>query len=105
MNSTTPRLKSSSETFSFSKIEKKTALNTYGDECRHAFEHTLGWLRQWACSRSFGLGTRLPWDPSYLVSREGEKKEIFFFVFSSRDFFSLTLPLFSLSLSLSLSLF
>ena len=48
-----------------------SALNTYGDECRHAFDHTLGWLRQWACSRSFGLGTRLPWDPSYLV-REGE---------------------------------
>ena len=21
------------------------------------------WLNQWACSRSFGLGTRLPWDP------------------------------------------
>lgn len=26
-----------------------------------------GWLNQWACSRSFGLGTRLPWDPQYLV--------------------------------------
>lgn len=34
---------------------------------RHQFEHTLGWLNQWACSRSFGLGTRLPWDPVYLV--------------------------------------
>lgn len=31
------------------------------------FEHTLGWLNQWACSRSFGLGTRLPWDPEYLI--------------------------------------
>ena len=26
-----------------------------------------GWLNQWACSRSFGLGTRLPWDPQYLI--------------------------------------
>ena len=26
-----------------------------------------GWLQQWACSRSFGLGTRLPWDPQYLI--------------------------------------
>ena len=43
------------------------ALETYGDEPRRAFEHTLGWLRQWACSRSFGLGTRLPWDPQYLI--------------------------------------
>lgn len=31
------------------------------------FEHTLGWLNQWACSRSFGLGTLLPWDPEYLI--------------------------------------
>jgi leucyl-tRNA synthetase len=43
------------------------ALETYGDEPRRAFEHTLGWLRQWACSRSFGLGTRLPWDAQYLI--------------------------------------
>lgn len=26
-----------------------------------------GWLQQWACSRSFGLGTRLPWDEQYLI--------------------------------------
>ena len=25
---------------------------------RNSFVHTLGWLNQWACSRSFGLGTR-----------------------------------------------
>lgn len=31
------------------------------------FSHTLGWLQQWACSRSFGLGTRLPWDEQYLI--------------------------------------
>lgn len=30
--------------------------------------HTnAGWLNQWACSRSFGLGTRLPWDEQYLI--------------------------------------
>ena len=42
-------------------------LNCYHDEARHAFEHTLGWLRQWACSRSFGLGTRLPFDPAFVI--------------------------------------
>ncbi|KAK9806349.1 hypothetical protein WJX72_010942 [[Myrmecia] bisecta] len=42
-------------------------METFADECRHGFEHTLGWLNQWACSRSFGLGTRLPWDPQYLI--------------------------------------
>ena len=40
---------------------------TYHDEARKAFQHTLGWLRQWACSRAFGLGTRMPWDPQYLI--------------------------------------
>jgi len=43
------------------------SMNTYHPEARRAFEHTLGWLRQWACSRSFGLGTRVPWDPQYLI--------------------------------------
>jgi leucyl-tRNA synthetase len=42
-------------------------LNTYGDDTRHQFQHTLGWLNQWACARSFGLGTKLPWDPQFLV--------------------------------------
>ena len=42
-------------------------MNTYHDEARRAFQHTLGWLRQWACSRAFGLGTRMPWDPQYLI--------------------------------------
>jgi leucyl-tRNA synthetase len=42
-------------------------METYDLSARHQFEHTLGWLNQWACSRSFGLGTRLPWDPDYLI--------------------------------------
>ncbi|KAK6915892.1 Aminoacyl-tRNA synthetase, class Ia [Dillenia turbinata] len=42
-------------------------MNLYSEETRHGFEHTLGWLNQWACSRSFGLGTRLPWDEEFLV--------------------------------------
>ncbi|KAK9450437.1 uncharacterized protein V1518DRAFT_413846 [Limtongia smithiae] len=42
-------------------------MNTYSTESRHAFEYTLNWLNNWACARSYGLGTRLPWDPQYLV--------------------------------------
>ena len=42
-------------------------MRTYHDEARKAFEHTLGWLRQWACSRAFGLGTRVPWDEQFLI--------------------------------------
>uniref|UniRef100_A0A2N9H4W9 leucine--tRNA ligase n=1 Tax=Fagus sylvatica TaxID=28930 RepID=A0A2N9H4W9_FAGSY len=44
-----------------------SSMNLFSDETRHGFEHTLSWLNQWACSRSFGLGTRIPWDEQYLV--------------------------------------
>ena len=42
-------------------------MNTYFSQTRQGFEYTLGWLNQWACARSFGLGSKLPWDPQYLV--------------------------------------
>lgn len=42
-------------------------LNTFGTEARVNFEHCLGWLEKWAVSRSYGLGTRVPWDPEYLI--------------------------------------
>lgn len=42
-------------------------MDTYGTETRHQFEKTLDWLKEWACSRSYGLGTKLPWDPQYLI--------------------------------------
>ena len=29
--------------------------------------YTIDWLREWGCSRSFGLGTKLPFDPQYLI--------------------------------------
>ena len=42
-------------------------METYGVETRHGFEATLNWLNQWACARTYGLGSRLPWDPQFLV--------------------------------------
>ncbi|GAO46196.1 hypothetical protein G7K_0433-t1 [Saitoella complicata NRRL Y-17804] len=42
-------------------------MNTFAKETRNAFEGVLAWLNQWACARSYGLGTKLPWDPQYLV--------------------------------------
>ncbi|TPX59918.1 leucine---tRNA ligase [Powellomyces hirtus] len=42
-------------------------METFSAETRNQFTKTLDWLNQWACSRSFGLGTRLPWDPKYLI--------------------------------------
>ncbi|KAI0031473.1 leucyl-tRNA synthetase [Vararia minispora EC-137] len=41
--------------------------NTYGVETRNAFEGVLAWLNQWACARTYGLGSKLPWDPTFLV--------------------------------------
>lgn len=42
-------------------------LETYTHETKNGFEAVLNWLNQWACARSFGLGSRLPWDPQFLV--------------------------------------
>jgi leucyl-tRNA synthetase len=42
-------------------------METFGNETRHQFEKTLDWLKEWACSRSYGLGTKLPWDTQYLI--------------------------------------
>ncbi|CAJ2511877.1 Uu.00g075020.m01.CDS01 [Anthostomella pinea] len=42
-------------------------MDTYTAETKRAFEGALNWLNQWACARSFGLGSKLPWDPQFLV--------------------------------------
>ncbi|WFD18644.1 leucine--tRNA ligase [Malassezia caprae] len=42
-------------------------MNTFQPETRHSFEGVLSWLHQWACARSYGLGSKLPWDPQFLV--------------------------------------
>jgi len=41
--------------------------NTYNDRVKGAVEDAIGWLKEWACSRSFGLGTRVPWDEKFLI--------------------------------------
>ncbi|KAI3849820.1 hypothetical protein MKW98_026734 [Papaver atlanticum] len=42
-------------------------MKLYHDETRNVFDHTLSWLNKWGCSRSFGLGTRIPFDEQFLV--------------------------------------
>jgi leucyl-tRNA synthetase len=42
-------------------------VETFAPETRNAFKRTLEWLNKWACSRSYGLGTRLPFDEKWLV--------------------------------------
>ncbi|XP_052738186.1 leucine--tRNA ligase, cytoplasmic [Bicyclus anynana] len=43
------------------------AMNTYHDEVRKNFQTTLRWLHEYACSRTYGLGTKLPWDPQWVI--------------------------------------
>ncbi|KAJ1741632.1 cytosolic leucyl tRNA synthetase [Coemansia sp. RSA 989] len=43
------------------------AMETFDDETRHQFQLKLDWLHQWACVRTYGLGSKVPWDPSYLI--------------------------------------
>ena len=42
-------------------------METYTVETRNAFEGVLAWLTKWACARTYGLGSKLPWDPQFLV--------------------------------------
>ncbi|CAL1544522.1 unnamed protein product [Lymnaea stagnalis] len=47
--------------------EALSAMNTFSDDVRHNFLSTLDWLHEHACSRTYGLGTKMPWDPQYLI--------------------------------------
>ena len=42
-------------------------MDTYNAETRNGFEGVLAWLNKWACARTYGLGSKLPWDHNFLV--------------------------------------
>ncbi|KZC08152.1 Leucine--tRNA ligase, cytoplasmic, partial [Dufourea novaeangliae] len=48
-------------------IEGLNNLSTFHDEVRKNFIACLDWLHEHACSRTYGLGTKLPWDESWLI--------------------------------------
>jgi len=37
------------------------------EESRAEFRHTVDWLKEKACARKVGLGTRLPWDKDWVI--------------------------------------
>jgi len=47
--------------------EHMKSMNFFSEETKKTFEWALGWMNQWACSRTYGLGSHLPWDPQYLI--------------------------------------
>ncbi|KAK9497214.1 hypothetical protein O3M35_004573 [Rhynocoris fuscipes] len=42
-------------------------METFHDEVRKNFTITLDWLHEHACARTYGLGTKLPWDDQWLI--------------------------------------
>ena len=46
---------------------QSTNFKEYNKNVLNLFIQTLDWLREWGCSRNFGLGTRMPWDEQYLI--------------------------------------
>ncbi|MFQ5553056.1 MAG: leucine--tRNA ligase, partial [Thermoplasmata archaeon] len=42
-------------------------LTLYPEAIRKQFHHVIDWLRDWACTHHQGLGTRLPWDESWVI--------------------------------------
>jgi leucyl-tRNA synthetase len=42
-------------------------MNCYHDEVFKNFTSTLNWLKEHACSRTYGLGSKLPWDEQWLI--------------------------------------
>jgi len=48
-------------------VTDPTKFTGYTDATRHEFVSILHWLKEWACSRSFGLGTNLPWDEQFVI--------------------------------------
>jgi len=39
----------------------------YNPKTQHEFDVMLDWLKEWGCSRTTGLGTRVPWDEQFVI--------------------------------------
>jgi leucyl-tRNA synthetase len=50
-------------------VEEHTLNNveTYSESTKNSLIGTINWLKEWACSREYGLGTKLPFDERYVV--------------------------------------
>jgi leucyl-tRNA synthetase len=42
-------------------------MRIYPEELRTQYRYVIDWLREKACARKSGLGTRLPWDPEWII--------------------------------------
>ena len=46
-------------------VLKETKL--YPENTREQFEYVIDWLNDWACTREYGLGTKLPFDEKWVI--------------------------------------
>ena len=60
-------LKYGDEAWTARTREALDTMTLFPRKARAQFEHVLGWLRDWACAREQGLGTRLPWDDKWVI--------------------------------------
>jgi leucyl-tRNA synthetase len=42
-------------------------MNIYPPAVRKQFDYVIDWLQDWACTREFGLGTKLPWEDRWVI--------------------------------------
>lgn len=48
-------------------IHDPNSFNGYNNKIMEKFDQVISWLKDWACSRQFGLGTRLSWDDQFVI--------------------------------------
>ena len=49
------------------KHVRSDKFNPYSTSTLKGFEQVLGWLSNWGLSRTFGLGSHIPWDKQFLI--------------------------------------
>ena len=49
------------------KHVKSDKFNPYSQSTLKGFEQVIGWLSSWGLSRTFGLGSHIPWDKQFLI--------------------------------------
>ncbi len=43
------------------------SMKIYPEVVRKQFDYVIDWLDHWACTREYGLGTKLPWDHKWVI--------------------------------------
>jgi leucyl-tRNA synthetase len=60
-------LKYGDETWKQQAMKCLQTMKLYPEKVRPQFEYVIDWLRDWACTREFGMGTSLPWDKKWKI--------------------------------------